>query len=61
MVYGIADGACEISFDGVNIEIPEEIQTILEDVQPKIVDGEIEFVYDPDEIDEWAETYNYFG
>ncbi len=61
LVYGIADGACEISFDGVNIEIPEEIQTILEDVQQKIVDGEIEFVYDPDEIDEWAETYNYFG
>ncbi len=58
-VYGIADGACEISFDGVNIEVPADIQEILEDIRQKIVDGEIEFPDEPNDVDAWAETYQY--
>ena len=58
-IYGIADGACEISFDGVNITIPEDIKSTLEDIKGKIVSGEIEFVDEPNNIDAWAQTYQY--
>ena len=58
-IYGIADGACDISFDGVNIEIPDDITVILEDIKTKAANGEIEFVNEPNEIDEWAKTYQY--
>ena len=58
-IYGIADGACEISFDGVNIDVPADIMDILKDVEQKIVNGEIEFTYEPDEIEEWSKTYQY--
>ena len=60
-IYGIADGACEISFDGVNIEIPDDIQTILEDIQSKITNGEIKFTDEPNDVDAWAEEYQYFA
>ena len=58
-IYGIADGACEISFDGVNIDVPADIMDILKDVEKKIVNGEIEFTYEPNEIEEWSKTYQY--
>ena len=58
-IYGIADGACEISFDGVNIDVPSDIMDILKDVENKIVNGEIEFTYEPNEIEEWSKTYQY--
>ena len=60
-IYGISDGACEISFDGVNIEVPDDIMDILKDIQQKISDGEIKFPEDPNDIDEWAKTYKYEG
>ena len=60
-IYGIADGACEISLDGVNIELSDEIQGILDDIKQQILDGKIEFTYEPNEIEDWANTYNYFS
>ena len=60
-IYGIADGACNISFDGFDIAVPDDVKAILDDIKQKIVNGEITFVYDPDEIDTWAETNNYYG
>lgn len=58
-IYGIADGACEISFDKVNIQIPEETKAVLEDIQKKITAGEIVFPEDPNDIEQWAQTYSY--
>lgn len=58
-IYGIADGACDISFEDVNIEIPADIVSILEDVKAKATNGEIKFVEEPNEIEEWAKTYHY--
>lgn len=60
-IYGIADGACEISFDGVNIEIPDDIHAILEDIQSKITNGEIKFTDEPNDVNAWAEEYQYFA
>ena len=58
-IYGISDGACEISFDGVNITIPDDVKATLEDIQNKIVNGEIEFVDEPNDIDAWSAKYQY--
>ena len=43
----------------MNITIPEDIKSTLEDIKGKIVSGEIEFVDEPNNIDAWAQTYQY--
>lgn len=58
-VYGIADGACEVSFEGVNITIPEDIQNVLDDIQQKIVAGELQLPDEPNDIDAWAQENQY--
>lgn len=58
-VTGIAEGTCDISFDGCNVEIPQDMLDTIDDIKAKIVAGEIEFVEDPDDIDEWSKTYRY--
>ena len=34
---------------------------ILDDIKQQILDGKIEFTYEPNEIEDWANTYNYFS
>lgn len=58
-VTGIAEGTCDISFDGCNVEVSQDMLDTIEDVKKKIVNGEIKFVNDPDDIEEWSKTYRY--
>lgn len=53
---GIADGACNCSFEGVEIDIPDDIKAKIEQARQDVVDGKITIPDNPDKVDEWAKS-----
>lgn len=58
-VYGIKDGVCDYSLEGVNTEIPQDILDTLADVKSKIVDGTLVLPTEIGAIDAWAAENQY--
>lgn len=53
-VYGIKDGVCTYSLDGVNTEVPQDIIDRLEEVKAKIADGTLVLPTHPNDVDAWV-------
>ena len=53
-VYGIKDGVCTYSLNGVNTEVPQDIIDQLEDMKAKIADGTLVLPTHPSEVDAWV-------
>jgi len=53
---GIADGACNCSFEGVEIDIPDDIIAKIEQARQDVIDGKVTLPDNPDMIDEWAKS-----
>jgi basic membrane protein A len=53
---GIKDGACDVSFDRINIKYPKDILDIVSDVRKDVVAGKIVLPKDPRDLDEWTRT-----
>lgn len=58
-VYGIKDGVCDYSLEGVNTEIPQDILDILDDIKSKVADGTLVLPTEIDAIDAWAAENQY--
>lgn len=54
-VYGIKDGVCNYSLEGVNTEIPQDIIDKIDEVKALTVDGTLVLPTTLDEVDAWAE------
>jgi len=59
-VLGIPEGVCNYDTTGLNIEIPEDVVAILDDIRSKIANGELTLPTDLDQIDEWASQNQYY-
>lgn len=59
--FGIADGICDISFEGLNFngKIPADILEVIENVRAQVVSGELQIPYEPNEVDTWAASNQY--
>lgn len=59
--FGIADGVCDISFEGTLYEngIPEDLQAILDEVRQDVIDGKITMPADVNDVDAWAAENQY--
>jgi len=53
-VYGIKDGVCTYSLDGVNTEVPQDVIDKLEEMKGKIADGTLVLPTHPSEVDAWV-------
>ena len=53
-VYGIKDGICNYSLEGVGTEIPEDIIAKVEEVKKLIVDGSLVLPEKLTDIDAWV-------
>lgn len=53
-VYGIKDGVCTYSLDGVNTEVPQDIIDRLEEVKALIADGTLVLPTHPNDVDAWV-------
>lgn len=58
-VAGIPEGVCDYDTTGLNIEIPEDVVAILDDVREQIANGELTLPTDLDQVDEWATQNQY--
>lgn len=58
---GIAEGYCDVSFEGINFEYPQELLDIIDDVRERVVDGEISMPGDVTELDAWKAANQYNG
>lgn len=59
-VLGIPEGVCDYDTTGLNIEIPEDVVEILDDIRNKISNGELTLPSDLDQVDEWASQNQYY-
>lgn len=61
--FGIAQGVCDISFEGTAYEngIPEEIMNVIDDVRQQVVDGKITMPADVSDVDAWAAENQYYN
>ena len=59
--FGIADGVCDISFEGTLYAdgIPEELQAIIDQVRQDVIDGKITMPADVNDVDAWAAENQY--
>lgn len=59
--FGIASGVCDISFEGTLYEngIPEEIQSIIDQVRQDVIDGKIIMPEDVSDVEAWAAENQY--
>lgn len=55
-VYGIKDGVCDYSLEGVNTEIPQDVIDQLDEIKALISDGTLVLPTTLDEVDSWAEA-----
>ena len=61
--FGIAQGVCDISFEGTAYEngIPEELMNVINDVRQHVVDGKITMPADVADVDAWAAENQYYN
>lgn len=59
--FGIAEGVCDISFEGTAFEgkVPQELLDIIDDIREQVKSGELELPYDPNDVDAWAANNTY--
>ena len=53
-VYGIKDGVCDYSLEGVNTEIPQDIVDKINEVKALIADGTLVLPTQIDQVDAWV-------
>lgn len=58
-VYGIADGVCDYSLEGINTNVPDDVIEKLESIKALIVDGSLKLPTDLDQVDDWAAENQY--
>lgn len=59
--YGIADGVCDYSLEGINTEVPEDVIEILDSVKALIADGTLVLPTELSAIDGWLAENVYAG
>ncbi len=59
--FGIADGVCDISFEGTLYEggIPEDLQAVIDQVRQDVIDGKISMPADVNAVDAWTAENQY--
>ena len=59
--FGIADGVCDISFEGTLYEggIPEDLQALIDQARQDVIDGKITMPADVNDVDAWAAENQY--
>lgn len=60
-VYGIKDGVCDYSLQGVNTEIPQDIIDTIDKVKALVADGTLVLPTHPSEVDAWIANNTYEG
>lgn len=60
-VYGIKDGVCDYTLEGVNTEIPQDVIDTIEEIKVLVSDGTLVLPTTIDELDAWAAANIYQG
>lgn len=60
-VFGIKEGICDISFEGLNFKdkIPQDVLDVINKIRQEVIDGKLVLPSEPNEVDEWAKTNQY--
>lgn len=59
--YGIAEGVCDISFEGTAFDgkIPADIMAIIDEIRQQIIDGKLSMPADVSDLDGWSAANQY--